>query len=271
MKKGLRAVFCDQMQATKHDFTLHVIGFNIVRNCIVDRPQGTECWFFHHFHTPVSLHTLKGIIKTKAHTFSITAPGEWLYHGLNSDWNHSWVRLSGRYIPTMVANSGLQTAFPYELGEDKESLNCLQAMYDFMNHPLGADEQAVRKVMELWLRRVKFLSGEHEHPIKPLPLLKVMRYVQRHYLEPLSLQELSQEAHLSISQLCRQFRKHLQTSPQAYVIYCRLAHARELLLTTSLNVSEIAMESGFYDVYYFSRMYKKHYGYPPSSERRHLS
>jgi len=57
-------------------------------------------------------------------------------------------------------------------------------------------------------------------------------------------------------------------SPHRYVIQCRLKRARELLATTQLSLTEIALISGFADQAHFSRRFHESIGEPPREFRR---
>ena len=55
-----------------------------------------------------------------------------------------------------------------------------------------------------------------------------------------------------------------------YVITLRMNHARRLMTQTDLAVREIAEAVGYPDQLYFSRLFKKRTGFPPSTYRRNL-
>ncbi|MDD5678729.1 MAG: helix-turn-helix transcriptional regulator [Kiritimatiellae bacterium] len=60
------------------------------------------------------------------------------------------------------------------------------------------------------------------------------------------------------------FQKAFCMSPVAYRLTLRLSHARELLISTQLNVNEVAAAVGFKDPHYFARIFHKRYGLAPS-------
>lgn len=69
---------------------------------------------------------------------------------------------------------------------------------------------------------------------------------------------------MSVSSLQRAFNKYLRVSPEQYLIRLRMNHALNLLTMNELSVKEIAFACGFTDEKYFSRAFKKKYGYSPS-------
>ncbi|MCO6480825.1 MAG: helix-turn-helix domain-containing protein, partial [Phaeodactylibacter sp.] len=94
-----------------------------------------------------------------------------------------------------------------------------------------------------------------------------------------AVQERLGDSSLAVEDICRAVgmgRSNLYaklsaltgTSFNLYLRSLRLAQAKELLLTTNMNVSEVAYEVGFKDPKYFSRVFSKAYGMPPSELKR---
>ncbi len=77
-------------------------------------------------------------------------------------------------------------------------------------------------------------------------------------------EELAKECNISDVHLRRLFKKVLGISPIQHLSNLRFDKARKLLLLSELSVSQIALECGFSDIYYFSKAYKKRYGISPS-------
>jgi ligand-binding sensor domain-containing protein/signal transduction histidine kinase/DNA-binding response OmpR family regulator len=79
---------------------------------------------------------------------------------------------------------------------------------------------------------------------------------------------LGGEMAMSRTQLYKKIKAITNQSVNEFIRTIRLKHASELLTTTSLNVSEVAMEVGFIDAAYFSRCFTKQYGVSPSKYAR---
>lgn len=92
-------------------------------------------------------------------------------------------------------------------------------------------------------------------------------YIQEHFADALSVDELARACNLSVSALERRFKKHLGKTPHQYIVEVRLDHARRLLMETEKPVGTIALETGFADHSHFTRAFKKHIGCPPSALR----
>lgn len=71
-----------------------------------------------------------------------------------------------------------------------------------------------------------------------------------------------------LSQFAESFKKATGKSPAKYKTDIKIAKAANLLLTTSLSISQIAVLAGYNDPFYFSRAFKKHMGVSPREYRK---
>ena len=76
---------------------------------------------------------------------------------------------------------------------------------------------------------------------------------------------LCQELGMSSSKLYRKIKELTDLAPNEFIRTIRLKKAAQLLNTKKYNVSEVSTMVGFNDPYYFSRCFKKQFGYPPSN------
>ena len=100
----------------------------------------------------------------------------------------------------------------------------------------------------------------------------VLRRIRSSYGQPLTLEDLAAEAALEPKYFCRVFRQITGRTPINYLNYYRVECAAELLCTTQGSITDIALECGFGDVIYFSRMFRRYKGQTPGQYRRaHLA
>lgn len=98
-----------------------------------------------------------------------------------------------------------------------------------------------------------------------------VRYINEHFCDPdLNIETICQELFMSASSLQRAFKSFLGISPKQYLDKQRMNKALELLTEDELSVNQIAYACGYTDEKYFSRVFKKTYGYPPSQLRKHI-
>lgn len=98
---------------------------------------------------------------------------------------------------------------------------------------------------------------------------KLIKYYVKNNLDrKITLSDLSLSLHCSTVTLTEHFKMEFGITIMEYVTKKRMELAEKLLLTTDEPLRVVASLSGFSDVEYFSRTFKKHYGTSPASWRR---
>ena len=97
--------------------------------------------------------------------------------------------------------------------------------------------------------------------------IEAMRSIDAGASEPLSLGEMAGRAGLGRFHFLRAFRGATGTTPHQYLVAARLRRAARLLLTTSLPVTEVALEAGFGDLSNFIRTFRRAAGRSPRAFR----
>ncbi len=99
-------------------------------------------------------------------------------------------------------------------------------------------------------------------------LKKVLEYIDTHYVDELTAENLAELAGLSIPQFNRRFRQILRLSPMEYVFSLRIQRAQVLLSTTRRSIGDIAAATGFYDQSHFTKRFKEITGITPLAYRK---
>lgn len=102
----------------------------------------------------------------------------------------------------------------------------------------------------------------------PPKLRELLVELDDHLSKPVTVGDLADRLDLSDSQVRRLFRRWLKTSPTEYLAKKRMDKASALLTSTRMSIEQIANQVGYEDPFYFSRVFKKLRGVPPSSHRR---
>lgn len=97
---------------------------------------------------------------------------------------------------------------------------------------------------------------------------KVFSYLITHYKEDISLAEIAGIADLSPTSFCRYFKSITQQSFVEVLLEFRIKQACHLLLNTDMAIREIAFQSGFDDIPYFNRIFKKKKGISPKQYKK---
>ena len=116
-------------------------------------------------------------------------------------------------------------------------------------------------------------SGANEAPLSEQKKITMVRnalvYLQEHYKEKLTVEAIAEALHFSKSYLSHSFKEITHISLISYINLLRCQSARALMLEGAA-VAEAAMESGFSELSYFTRVFKKTLGILPSDVREEI-
>ena len=127
------------------------------------------------------------------------------------------------------------------------------------------------KMMELFV-----LQMEHLHTLQAVSIKEqwrredkekifaVKEYLERVYLEPLTLKNLTYEFGLNEFKLKKGFRHFFNTTVFGYILHLRMQKAKALLNDTQMTISDVAQFIGYNNTGSFSYEFKKRFGYSPS-------
>ena len=96
----------------------------------------------------------------------------------------------------------------------------------------------------------------------------VKRYIDMHLKEPLTLEQLAEDAHMNKFYLSHAFKREYGTSPINYMITKRIEESKYLLAETDLSMSQIAQLLGFSSLSYFSQVFRKTQAVSPMEYRQ---
>lgn len=124
-------------------------------------------------------------------------------------------------------------------------------------------------VLQFNLNLSKAITGIQQN--KSRSFSDVVSYIEIHYNEELTLQEIADTFLISREYISRKFKQEYAISFTEYVTSFRLNKAKALLLNRNLKLNKIAEMVGIPDVKYFSKVFKKHEGLTPNEYRKTLS
>jgi len=96
----------------------------------------------------------------------------------------------------------------------------------------------------------------------------VRRYIDEHFKESISLDQLAELAHLNKYYMVHSFSKEYGISPINYLISCRIKESRYLLTDTDHSLSQISHMLGFSSPSYFSQSFRRLEGVSPMEFRK---
>ena len=99
-------------------------------------------------------------------------------------------------------------------------------------------------------------------------LRRVMEHIEQHIDEPITVGALAAMARLSLRHFSRAFARSQGAPPHAYIVVRRVAHAKRLIRSTAMPLSEIALACGACDQAHLSRLFRTACGLSPLQWRR---
>lgn len=126
---------------------------------------------------------------------------------------------------------------------------------------------------EIWLMLLEEIDGAEymQTPVRPARqerLQTMMTFMQQHYQEKLSLDEIAASACVGRREALRCFQVCIHKTPFAYLTEYRIEMSRKLLSRSELPVTEIALQTGFSGAAYYGKVFKEFCGMTPGEYRK---
>lgn len=210
--------------------------------------------------------------KVKAGTCFFLYPGVWHRYkpDTKSGWEEYWVGFRGRY-PEDLMNQGLFVPEKplIAVGFNKSLLSLFNKLLETIIACETGYHQVITGITLEILGLIHGVSNAEDQIADPTHKLitKAQFYLQESLESPVQMEMLAKELAISYSKFRKAFKELTGESPNQYHLNLRLNKAKALLLNTSLNINEVAIETGFDSVFYFSKLFKKKNGVSPKSFR----
>lgn len=186
----------------------------------------------------------------------------WVVFQAESRWNEllNWPAFGGGF-------SSVHCADDAEIGR-------LDALFREIADLSDSDRPAVvslrrNLVEQILLRCAALIPAEHRAVMDPR-IGAAMRYIEAHVTEEFRVDEVAAAAHLSNSSLTRLFKAQTGLSVLAWRDEQRMLIACDQLANTLKPVAEVAARVGYTDQLYFSRIFRRRFGLPPSRYRKQM-
>jgi YesN/AraC family two-component response regulator len=199
------------------------------------------------------------------------------YADPDDPWELLWVRFGGFQTPyyfdllQAAENPVIQTSSSEHLHQ------LFQQLYNlFRLRPPGLEFMASSLVTQvltgLIMARQDMNKPEAvtQNPAYPEEIQLALEFIETHYHLDIKVEDVTQSVHLSPYYFSRLFKRHTYHTIIEYIIKYRLIISKQLLISTSKSIGEIAEHVGMCNQSYFSMIFKKHEGITPKEYRQYI-
>ncbi|MBK0378443.1 helix-turn-helix domain-containing protein [Mucilaginibacter segetis] len=186
-------------------------------------------------------------------------------------WEEYWIGFNGFYIEQLMNKGFFDRKNPFVyLGLNKDILVLFRNLIEAVQTSLTGYPQQIAGVTLQILGLINNVSQHHEYNDDPVGKLisKAKFIIQESFEDNLDMEKLAMELPMGYSSFRKAFKRITGESPNQYHLNLRLERAKNLLATTVLNINEIAYQTGFDSVFYFSKLFKKKNGISPKIYRK---
>lgn len=180
--------------------------------------------------------------------------------------------LETKYVTAVLESPSLASlALSPEVPWQKELLAVLARIHELgESHDAAWELETVALLYRFWL--IFFRNGNLGIPSLSSKrnlerLQRILLFIQEHYTEKLTLDEIAACAGLSKSECCRFFRSRMNQSLFDYLLEYRIEQSLPLLLDENMNITETALSCGFSTPSYYTKIFRKYMGCTPRSYR----
>lgn len=182
------------------------------------------------------------------------------YQADNSDpWEYVWVGFNGVDAGRLLKAVRLSAQSPCFSSKDpQKAIRRIRAIYNANGATTACETEMIGQLYRFF----SLLLKENESTVRPKSrqaqyLDTAIRFIERNYSMPISVNAIANSAAISRSQLYRVFMQELNYTPNEYLTRYRIGIACDLLNSKGVTISEAAYSSGFSDPQYFSRVFKR--------------
>lgn len=162
------------------------------------------------------------------------------------------------------------------ISKDQQVTSCVKSIIsEYNQQKLGYElslKSYIYRLLVLLIRNYvsKYLNADKYNKIQSTTKMygDIFKYIEENYYRKIYTQELASIVHVSTSHFCRSFKTHTGKTVTDYINNVRLEKALTLFNDQSLNITQIALQCGFDNINYFSRLFKKYFKMSPTEYRR---
>ncbi|MGM0847328.1 MAG: response regulator transcription factor [Bacillota bacterium] len=142
---------------------------------------------------------------------------------------------------------------------------------DYWSEDGSFSQEKFKREKEAEFKGLVELLSQAKYQTEKNSMQRIEEYLQQHYQEDISLQEIADRFYLSREYISRKFKQDYKATITDYLTSIRMDRAKKLLENPHLKIYEVAYGVGYQNEKYFSKVFKKHEGLTPNEFRQSIT
>lgn len=196
------------------------------------------------------------------------------YHGITSDWTVHFIGFSGPNCQELLKTLRMHESDVYHFSDETIFPKYIEKIFALQKEKgksryLELSKECYSFLLELssCVHRINASIPAQEN----VPIRRLIDYMEEHYMEPISLDDLAGHIGLSKEYMCTLFKQSMHQTIMRYLFTIRISRARIYLIQyPEKKVLEIAQMCGFESPSYFGKVFKKEVGTTPENYRNRI-
>lgn len=191
------------------------------------------------------------------------------YYSNDEVWDTHWVVPGGYAVDELLKEFGLTSPLVLRIYDIERLERYFRKMHEeLLNDSVFGNYKASGILYNFLIEFYRIMSGKSSGGKLSPSLIKAIDYINAHYAEKITMQQLCAESGVSSQHLCRLFRGILGCRPTEYIALRRIKAAKTSLSETDKSIEKIAEETGFCSSWYMCKLFKRYEDITPSEYRR---
>lgn len=196
-------------------------------------------------------------------------PGATFHYGPEKDgfWDEYYFRIEGERIQEWLNNWPIHPGIVTPVGSEEFLQNKIDRIFMLMDSNVPANSDLASLLLESMLYESIIRANTFSKNNKHQRIIDIIDNISESLYQPIDLIKIAKRHHISIPTLRRIVSEYTGYPINDYIHRLKVTEAMKILLNTELPLKNISETLGYKDVFYFSRLFKKYVGMPPSIYR----
>ncbi|SDA14365.1 AraC-type DNA-binding protein [Ruminococcus sp. YE71] len=190
------------------------------------------------------------------------------YYPTAEEWDLHWVVPDGYACGDLLTYIGLDKPTVIELKDTALLEHFFSRMHESIRgDSIGGNLRASGYLYNFLIELYRQMNSGRIIRTSNRAIVAAIDHINNCYMNKITMAELCEVTELSKQQLCRLFKRYLNSRPMEYIAKRRIQAAKEMLTSTEMSVEDIADAVGFCSGSYFCKLFSRYEGMTPTQFR----